>query len=232
MNLRILILVLLCIGMSLFATTAIGNDANVERLQNAAETFKAIMATPDKSIPEDLLNGAQCIVIVPGMKQGAFIVGAKYGKGYISCRNKNGAGWTAPGTVRIEGGSFGFQIGGEETDVVLLVMNEQGEQKLLTSQFTLGASGSVAAGPVGRSAKAETDALMNAEILSWSRTRGVFAGISLQGATLRQDLGDNRDLYGRTLENKEIINNQIPAPAAAKPLIDLLNRYSPQKGKA
>jgi lipid-binding SYLF domain-containing protein len=189
------------------------------------------MDTPDKAIPKELLDEAQCIVIVPGMKQGAFIVGAKYGKGYLSCRKRDGVDWTAPGTIRIEGGSFGFQIGGEETDVILLVMNKSGVDKLLSSQFTLGAGASVAAGPVGRSTKAETDALMSAEILSWSRSHGVFAGVSLQGATLRQDVGDNRDLYGRTLENKEIINEQLQVPPAAKPLISLLDKYSPRKEK-
>jgi lipid-binding SYLF domain-containing protein len=200
-----------------------------ERLRNAVAVLKEVMDTPDQAIPQDLLDRAHCIVIVPGMKKGAFIIGAKYGKGYLSCRKKGGAGWTAPGTVRIEGGSFGFQIGGSETDVVLLVMNERGAEKLLSSQFTLGAEAAVAAGPVGRDAKAETDALMRAEILSWSRSRGVFAGISLQGATLRQDLSDNRELYGKTLENREIIEKGLPVPDKAKDLIKLLDKYSAKK---
>ena len=217
--------------MLLFASNGYSDDDNAQRLQNSVDVFKEIMSAPDRSIPKELLDEAQCIVIVPGMKQGAFIFGAKYGKGYLSCRKRDGVGWTAPGTIRIEGGSFGFQIGGEETDVVLLVMNNSGEGKLLSSQFTLGAGASVAAGPVGRSTKAETDALMTAEILSWSRSHGVFAGVSLQGATLRQDVGDNRDLYGRTLENKEIIDQQIPVPAPAKPLIALLDKYSPRREK-
>ena len=217
--------------MLLFASNGYSDDDNAQRLQNSVDVFKEIMSAPDRSIPKELLDEAQCIVIVPGMKQGAFIFGAKYGKGYLSCRKRDGIGWTAPGTIRIEGGSFGFQIGGEETDVVLLVMNNSGEGKLLSSQFTLGAGASVAAGPVGRSTKAETDALMTAEILSWSRSHGVFAGVSLQGATLRQDVGDNRDLYGRTLENKEIIDQQIPVPAPAKPLIALLDKYSPRREK-
>jgi lipid-binding SYLF domain-containing protein len=225
------VLLMFCASLLLFAATGYGNDENSQRLQKATDVFKEIMDTPDRAIPKELLDGAQCIVIVPGMKQGAFIVGAKYGKGYLSCRNKNGVGWTAPGTIRIEGGSFGFQIGGEETDVILLVMNKSGVDKLLSSQFTLGAGASVAAGPVGRSTKAETDALLSAEILSWSRSHGVFAGVSLQGATLRQDVGDNRDIYGRTMENKEIIEKQIPVPPSAKPLISLLDKYSPRKEK-
>jgi lipid-binding SYLF domain-containing protein len=225
------VLLMFCVGMLIFAAPGYSDDDNVQRLQKAADVFKEIMDTPDKAIPKELLDEAQCIVIVPGMKQGAFIVGAKYGKGYLSCRKRDGVDWTAPGTIRIEGGSFGFQIGGEETDVILLVMNKSGVDKLLSSQFTLGAGASVAAGPVGRSTKAETDALMSAEILSWSRSHGVFAGVSLQGATLRQDVGDNRDLYGRTLENKEIINEQLQVPPAAKPLISLLDKYSPRKEK-
>jgi lipid-binding SYLF domain-containing protein len=218
-------------GMLLFSSRGYSDGDNTQRLQNSVDVFKQIMKTPDKAIPKELLDGAQCIVIVPAMKKGAFIFGAEYGKGYLSCRKEDGVGWTAPGTIRIEGGSFGFQFGGEEADVVLLVMNKSGENKLLSSQFTLGAGASVAAGPVGRATKAETDALMTAEILSWSRTHGVFAGISLQGATLRQDVGDNRDLYGRTLENREIIDKQLPVPPAAKPLIALLDKYSPRKEK-
>src|SRR5712692_5442460 len=186
------------------------------------------MSTPDRSIPQDLLDKAHCIVIVPGLKKGAFIIGAKYGKGFLSCRSA-GKGWSAPGTVRIEGGSFGFQIGGSESDVVMLVMNERGANKLLSSKFTLGGEGEVAAGPVGREASAQTDALMRAEILSWSRARGVFAGISLQGATLRQDLDDNAVLYGRQISNKEIVLGSTGIPKAAEPLISLFNKYSSAK---
>src|SRR5467141_2083021 len=167
------------------------------------------MGTPDRSIPQDLLDKSHCIVIIPGLKKGAFIIGGKYGKGFISCR-KPGAGWSAPGTVRVEGGSVGFQIGGSESDVVMLVMNERGASKLLSSKFTLGGEGEVAAGPVGREASAQTDAMMRAEILSWSRSRGVFAGISLQGATLRQDDEANRALYGRKIDNRQIVESSTP----------------------
>ncbi len=200
-----------------------------ERLKETAAVLQEIMKAPDKAIPQDLLDRAHCAVIVPGMKRGAFIVGARYGKGYISCRKKSGAGWTAPGTIRIEGGSFGFQIGGSETDVVLLVMNERGVDRMLSSQFTLGAGATVAAGPVGRSTKAATDLMMTAEILSWSRTRGVFAGVSLEGATLRQDVDDNSDLYGKMLENRHIIEKDVPVPGDARKLISLLNKYSGRK---
>jgi len=182
-------------------------------------------------IPQELLEKSQCIVIVPGLKKAAFIVGGKYGKGYLSCRKKSGVGWSAPGTVRIEGGSVGFQIGGSETDVILLVMNERGADRLLSSKFTLGGEGEVAAGPVGRSATAQTDAYMRAEILSWSRSRGVFAGISLQGATLRQDLDDNAVLYGKKLENREVVTQRIKPPRSALKLLSLLNKYSARESK-
>ena len=200
--------------------------APVKRLEESASIFSEIMGTPDKGIPQDLLAKAHCIVIVPGLKKGALVVGGEYGKGYLSCRNSNGEGWSAPGTVRIEGGSVGLQIGGSETDLILLVMNQRGADKLLSSRFTIGAEGEVAAGPVGRSGIAETDALMRAEILSWSRSRGVFAGIALKGATLRQDLDDNQALYGRKIENREIVTTGVAPPAAATKLLSLLSRYS------
>jgi len=186
------------------------------------------MSAPDKGIPRDLIEKSHCVVVVPGLKKGAFIVGAKYGKGFITCR-KDHHGWSAPAAVRVEGGSFGFQIGGSETDVVLLVMNERGANRLLSSQFTLGGEGEVAGGPVGRSATAQTDAKMTAEILSWSRSRGVFAGISLQGATLRQDLDDNEALYGKKLENRDIVRGHVAAPRSAAKLLGLLNKYSPRE---
>ena len=203
------------------------NDS-VKRLEQAAVIFGEVMATPDKGIPEDLLAKAHCIVIVPSLKTAAFIVGAKYGKGYLSCRGKDGAGWSAPGTVRIEGGSFGFQIGASETDLIMLVMNEGGEGKLLSSKFTLGGEASVAAGPVGRTATAQTDAQMHAEILSWSRSQGLFAGIALEGATLRQDLDDNVELYGRRLDNRDVVTSGIAAPRSAARLMMLLSKYSAQ----
>src|SRR5664279_267591 len=199
---------------------------SVKRLNEASAVFSEIMAAPDRGIPQDMLANAHCIVIVPSLKTAAFLVGGKYGKGYLSCRNRSGAGWSAPGTVRIEGGSVGFQIGGSTTDLIMLVMNARGADKLLSSKFTLGAEGSVAAGPVGRTATAQTDAQMHAEILSWSRSQGVFAGLALEGATLRQDLGDNAEIYGRRLENRDIVTGGRPAPKSAARLIALLNKYS------
>jgi len=203
-----------------------------KRMGEAAAVFSEVMATPDKGIPQDLLEKAHCIVIVPGLKTAAFIFGAKFGKGYLSCRNASANGWSAPATVRIEGGSVGFQIGGSETDLIMLVMTERGAQKLLQSKFTLGAEGSVAAGPVGRTATAQTDAQMHAEILSWSRSQGLFAGVALEGATLREDLDDNATLYGKKLENRDIVTNGRRAPKSAARLMVLLNKYSPREESA
>src|SRR5689334_15851432 len=207
------------------------NNDSVKRLNEAAAVFSEIMAAPDKGIPQDMLANAHCIVIVPSLKTAAFVFGGKYGKGYLSCRNKGAAGWSAPATVRIEGGSVGFQIGGSQTDLIMLVMNERGADKLLSSKFTLGAEGSVAAGPVGRTATAQTDAQMHAEILSWSRSQGLFAGLALEGATLRQDQDDNAKLYGRKLENREIVTSGMAAPKSATKLLNLLNKYSARERK-
>jgi SH3 domain-containing YSC84-like protein 1 len=197
-----------------------------KRLAEAAAVFSEVMGAPDKGIPQELLENAHCVVIVPELKTGAFIVGGKYGKGYLLCRNKTGPGWSAPATVRIEGGSVGFQIGGSSTDLIMLVMSARGAEKLLESKFTLGAEGSVAAGPVGRTATAQTDAQMHADILSWSRSQGLFAGIALEGATLRQDLDDNATLYGKKLENRDIVTKGVRPPKAAARLIAMLNKYS------
>lgn len=220
--------IILLTALAIMPLMAKDNEPS-KRLVEASAVFSEVMATPDKGIPEDLLANAHCIVIVPSLKTAAFLVGGKYGKGYVSCRNKVGMGWSAPGTVRIEGGSVGFQIGGSTTDLIMLVMTQRGAEKLLESKFTLGAEGSVAAGPVGRTATAQTDAQMHAEILSWSRSQGLFAGLALEGATLRQDLDDNATLYGRKLENKQIVTTPVRTPRSAVKLIGLLNRYSPRE---
>ncbi|MGA3026785.1 MAG: lipid-binding SYLF domain-containing protein [Bryobacteraceae bacterium] len=212
-------------GLALTTSLLAVDSEPAKRLGEAASVFSEIMATPDKGIPQDLLEKAHCIVIVPGLKTAAFIYGGKYGKGYLSCRNRGRLGWSAPATVRIEGGSVGFQIGGSETDLIMLVMNRGGEDKLLSSKFTLGAEGSVAAGPVGRTATAQTDAQMKAEILSWSRSQGLFAGIALEGATLREDLDDNATLYGEKLGNRDIVTSGRRAPESAARLMALLDKY-------
>jgi lipid-binding SYLF domain-containing protein len=204
-------------------------ETAAERLTTSAEVFQEIMGTPDKGVPQDLLAKAQCVIIIPGLKKGAFVVGAEFGRGYAECRNADGMGWGAPGAVRMEGGSFGFQAGGSSTDVVMLVMNQRGMQKLLGDKFTLGADASVAAGPVGRTADASTDARMDAEILAWSRAKGLFVGISLKGATLRNDSDVNQELYGRKIDNKEVLGGTMAPPAAAQALRDGLDKYSMRK---
>jgi len=195
----------------------------VARMESTVAVFDEAMKMDDRSIPEDLLKKAQCIAIVPGLKKGAFVVGAKYGRGFVSCRTESG--WSAPAGIRMEGGSVGFQIGGTEIDVILAIMNTRGVERLLSNKFTLGADASVAAGPLGRTAAAQTDAAMTAEILSWSRSRGVFAGIALEGATLRGDDDANLDLYGRRLDMKTIVTGGTPVPVSAQPLIDRLSKY-------
>ena len=180
-------------------------SAAADRLDASADVLSDMMHASDKGIPQDLMNKARCVVIVPNMKKAGFIFGAKYGRGFAVCRKQGGMGWSAPAAMRIEGGSWGLQIGGSESDSVVLVMNQRGIDHLLSDKFTLGADASIAAGPVGREAAAQTDAMMNAEMLSYSRSRGVFVGIALEGATLRPDHEADKELYGRDATNKEIL---------------------------
>jgi lipid-binding SYLF domain-containing protein len=212
--------------------TAFAQKKEDERLKESYTVLKEILGTPDKGIPSDLLNKAKCVAVYPSVKKGGFIVGGQYGKGAITCRSGpefHGA-WSAPAMFALEGGSLGLQIGGEATDFVLLVMNEKGAESIMSSKVKLGGDASAAAGPVGRNASAETDAAMKAEILSWSRTRGVFAGVSLEGSTMRSDDGANKTLYGKELTAKQIVREgKVQTPAAAKPLIGLLQQSSPRR---
>lgn len=201
-------------------------DSAQHRLDKAANVFSEIMSAPDKGIPQDLLNKADCVIIVPDMKKAAFVVGGEYGHGFVECRKASGSGWGAPAAVRLEGGSVGFQIGGSEADIVMLVMNRRGMDKLLQDKITLGADATVAAGPIGRTANANTDLKMNAEILAWSRSKGLFAGIALNGATIRPDRDENANLYGSKLTTHDIVLGNVKPPAAAQPLIAQLDRYS------
>jgi SH3 domain-containing YSC84-like protein 1 len=207
------------------AATALAQENPNKRLRNAAEALQEVMAAPDTAIPSDLFDKAQCIVIVPDLLKGAFGVGGKYGRGYASCRH-GAHGWSSPAAVAIEGGSFGLQLGGSSTDVIMLVMNHRGMNRLLGDKFTIGGEAAAAAGPVGREASADTDVLLKAEILSWSRSRGVFAGLSLEGATLRPDGKENTKLYGRDITNREILETGVATPPEAHSLVALLNRYS------
>jgi lipid-binding SYLF domain-containing protein len=197
-----------------------------ERLNSAATVLSEIMSAPDKGIPMNLMSHAECIVIIPGVKEGAFGFGAKYGKGFFSCRK--GTEWSAPASVRLEGGTVGFQIGAIESDVVLLIMNRKGADRLMSTRFTIGGQGEAAIGPLGRSSVAEADISLRAEILSWSRSRGAFAGISLQGATLRQDFRDNLDLYGSPLNNRQIVYGAVAWPKSASELHSILKRFAAQ----
>ncbi len=199
------------------------------RLQSATDVITNMTSASDKSIPQDLIDKAHCIIVIPNLKKGGFIVGAQYGAGFVSCRKKSGTGWTAPASVKSEGGKFGFLIGGAETDVVALVMSEDGVKHLLQSKFTVGAEASAAAGPVGRNATAETDAQLHAEILSYSRQRGIYGGISLNGATLREDDAANKQLYGKDMKNREILSGDASIPAAAEGFVQALDKVSPGK---
>jgi len=229
MKLRILFAALLCTSFSCLA-----QDKEEDRIKNSYTVMKEIMNAPDKGIPRDLLNKAECVIIYPSVLKAAFIVGGSYGRGIITCRtgaNHDGK-WSAPAMFALEGGSFGFQIGGEATDFVLLVMNDSGANSVLSSKVKLGADASAAAGPVGRSASAETDIVMKAEILSYSRARGVFAGVSLEGSTMRSDDSANKKIYGKELTAKEIVQGgKVRTPASAQPLVSYLNKITPRHTK-
>jgi SH3 domain-containing YSC84-like protein 1 len=205
-------------------------EVNVDdRLDASADTLIDMMRASDHGVPQDLLNKAKCIVVIPGMKKAGFIFGGKYGRGFAACRRAGGSGWSAPAAMQVEGGSFGFQIGASETDVALLVMNDGGMKHLLSDKFTLGGEATVAAGPIGRDAAAQTDVELHAEMLSYSRTRGLFAGISLEGATLAPDPDTNREMYGHDVTNREILTGNFKAPAAAAKFERALHRESPHR---
>ncbi len=212
---------LVCLLMCSSAMVFAASDAAITRINDAATVFHEINSAPDKGIPRDLIERAKCVAIIPGVKKGGFVVGAQYGKGVMTCRV--GSGWSGPSTIRLEGGSIGAQIGGGESDVVLVVLNDRGAQRLMESKFTIGGEGAVMAGPVGRDASAKTDALMSAEILSYARSRGAFAGITLNGSTLRPDNDDNAKIYGSSVSHKDILTGKIEKPAAADPLYAALS---------
>jgi lipid-binding SYLF domain-containing protein len=222
-----------CVGSLAIAgfmsTAAFAADRQIkveDRLDASADTLTDMMKASDKGIPQDLLDKARCVVVVPGMKKAGFIFGGEYGRGFAVCRHPGGVGWSAPAAMRVEGGSVGFQIGGTETDIVLLVMNDGGMKHLLSDKFTIGGDATGAAGPVGRDLSAQTDITLNAEMLSYSRTHGLFAGVSLQGATLRPDGDTNRELYGRDATNREILTGDFKTPEAARKFERALNRES------
>lgn len=219
---------LLCLSScSALAVRAADLRDDERRIRESAVVLSEILHAPDRSIPRDLIRKAYCVGVVPNLKRAGFVVGAKYGKGVVTCRIQGG--WSAPSVIRIEGGSFGFQIGLGETDVVFTVMNPRGMHRLTKDKFTVGGDASAMAGPVGRSTQATTDVSMNAEILAWSRSRGLFAGVSLEGATLRPDNADNDRLYGRPVRQSDLIHGRVKPTPAAWRLFDVLNRRAPIK---
>jgi lipid-binding SYLF domain-containing protein len=221
--------------MTWLSVSALGADEApkeakaVDRVQAAAEVLNAIQAAPDSGIPEEILGRSECVAVVPSMLKGGFIVGAKYGRGLASCRTAKG--WSAPAFFMISGGSFGFQIGGQAVDLVMLIMNNDGMQHLLSSQFALGADASVAAGPVGRHAEGNTDWKMRAQVLTYSRTRGVFAGVSLNGAVIKQDKNSTRDFYGHMVTSKAALTGEVEPPATANPFLTSLAKWAQEAAK-
>ncbi|HUO17472.1 MAG TPA: lipid-binding SYLF domain-containing protein [Verrucomicrobiae bacterium] len=226
--------VLFTLILSLSAFSFAGDDQSkdskaADRVQAAADVLNEIQAAPDSGVPQDILAKSECVAVVPSMLKGGFIFGAKYGRGIASCRNPKG--WTSPAFFTIEGGSFGFQIGGQAVDLVMLVMNKNGVQHLLSSQFSLGADASVAAGPVGREAEGDTDWKMRAEVLTYSRARGIFAGVSLNGAVVKQDKNSTREFYGHMVTTKAALTGEIDPPAAAGPFLTTLAKWAQEAAK-
>lgn len=216
-------------AMALATTPVFAQKTAADRLTAATEDLHEMMNAKDKGIPQDLLNKATCVVVVPNLKKGGFIVGAEYGKGFFTCRKESGIGWSAPGGLRITGGKFGLLIGGAETDLIMLVMNKSGMEHLLKNKTQLGGEVSAAAGPLGRDSSAMTDAEMHAEILTYSRQRGIFGGIDLAGAAVTEDKDANKELYGKEISNKEIIEGGMATPADAKAFLHALTRESSRK---
>jgi lipid-binding SYLF domain-containing protein len=221
---RILIVTTLVVLVTLTAVASDRED-DVKRTQKAAQVFQEIMSTPDQGIPSDLLESAKCIVIIPGDKKFAFVFGGSYGRGLATCRTEHGHGWSAPMFVAIDSGSVGYQIGGSSTDIVMLFMNDHALQSLMSDKFKVGADASVAAGPVGRSAAAGTDLKLAAEILSYSRAKGIFAGVSLDGAVMQADKSGDKAMYGDDVNRHEILDGKVAVPESARPLLHELSGY-------
>lgn len=228
-------LLLLGIVIALSAMTLAADETNgkeskaKDRVQAAADVLNEIQSAPDQGIPAEVLGSAECVAVVPSMLKGGFVLGARYGRGLASCRTPKG--WSAPAFFSVKGGSFGLQIGGQAVDLVMLIMNDGGMQKLLSSQFKLGADASVAAGPVGRHAAADTDWKMRAQVLSYSRARGVFAGLELNGAVIRQDKDSTREFYGHMVTSKASLQGQIEPPADAYPFLQTLAKWAKEASK-
>jgi lipid-binding SYLF domain-containing protein len=223
MSKRLLIVASLALLVALPAVAS-DREEDASRTHKAAQVFKEIMSAPDQGIPQDLLASAKCIAIIPGEVKFAFIFGGNYGRGIATCRT--GHGWSAPMFVAVDGGSVGYQIGGSSTDLVMLFMNDHALQSLLGDKFKLGGDASVAAGPVGRNATAGTDLRLSAEILSYSRTKGVFAGVSLDGAVVQADKSGDKAMYGGDVDRHDILSGKVPVPDSARPLLHEIGEYS------
>ena len=223
MSKRILAVLALLISLAWPALARSDRSDDVERVRKSAQVFREIMSTPDNAIPEELLESAKCIAIIPGEKDFAFVFGGQYGKGLVTCRTQGG--WSAPVFVSVGGGSFGLQIGGSSTDVVMIFMNDNGLRHLLGDKFKIGADATAAAGPVGRHVAAGTDIKLNSEILTYSRSRGAFAGVSLDGAVVQADNSGDKAMYGLKVDRKEILEGAVPAPKVARPLLQEIARY-------
>jgi lipid-binding SYLF domain-containing protein len=212
--------------IAIASLTALASDRedDVNRTQKAAQVFKEIMNTPDQGIPSNLMESAKCIAIIPGDKKFAFVFGGSYGRGIATCRTEHG--WSAPMFVAMDSGSVGYQIGGSSTDIVMLFMNDHALQSLMSDKFKLGADASVAAGPVGRNAAAGTDLKLSAEILSYSRSKGIFAGVSLDGAVMQADKSGDKAMYGDDVNRHEILDGKVAVPPSARALVEELGGYA------
>jgi SH3 domain-containing YSC84-like protein 1 len=224
-----LLVVLLSSAVFVAADDEAKESKATDRVQAAGDVLNEIQSAPDKGIPQEILGSAECVAVVPSLLKGGFIVGAKYGRGLASCRTPKG--WSAPAFFTVEGGSFGFQIGGQAVDLVMLVMNKDGMQHLLASQFALGADASVAAGPVGRHAEGDTDWKMRAQVLTYSRARGVFAGVSLNGAVVKQDKSTTREFYGHMVTSRAALTGEVEPPATANPFLATLAKWAQEAAK-
>ncbi len=215
------------LALVLFALPAFASDRDkiVGRLDEAGTVIDEIMSAPDKGIPEEIIGSAKCIAVVPSYLKGGFVVGGSYGKGVATCRTQSGA-WSAPAMFRMEGGSFGLQIGGEAVDLVMIIMNDQGMERLLSSKFKVGADASAAAGPVGRHVEGTTDWKLRAEVLTYSRSRGAFAGLTLNGSTIRQDKDDTRAYYGRMVRFRTSLTGGVPVPGDAEKFVGAVAKYA------
>ena len=224
----VLLVVIVSFGSVMAADEQKASKAS-DRVQASADVLNEIQSAPDSGIPQEILSRSECVAVVPSMLKGGFIVGAKYGRGVASCRTSKG--WSAPAFFMVTGGSFGFQIGGQAVDLVMLIMNHDGMQHLLSSQFALGADASVAAGPVGRHAEGNTDWKMRAQVLTYSRARGVFAGVSLNGAVMKQDKNSTREFYGHMVTFKAALTGEVEPPAPANPFLTTLAKWAQEAAK-